>query len=181
MRNCLEAVSAALITLFLGGCSASTQQPAPRDRVIATTAGDAVLKTRELNQQGPVAVPAPPGKMLAALSAAYADLGIEVKLWDPPHGQVGNRNFTKMYRMGGQPLSDYLGCGVTTTGEAADNYRLTLSLVSQVAPSGGGSTVVSTLTGYAEDLASSKGTISCGTRGILEGKLLQIAMKHLSS
>jgi hypothetical protein len=181
MRHFPEAASAALILILLGGCSATTQAPAPRERVIATTTGDAVLKTRELNQQGPVPEPVPPDKMLAALRAAYADLGIEVKLWDPPHGQVGNKNFTKMYRMGGQPLSDYLGCGVTTTGEAADNYRLTLSLVSQVAPSAGGSTVMTTLTGYAEDMASSKGTISCGTRGILEGKLLQLAMRHLAT
>jgi hypothetical protein len=173
-------VRATLVTVLLGGCSAATNPARLPDRVIATSADDAVLKSRELNQ-GPVAVPPPAEKMLAALSAAYADLGIKVKVWDPPHGEVGNRNFTKMYRMGGAPLSDYLGCGVTTTGEGANNYRLTPSLVSKVTSDAGGSTVLTTLTGYAEDLASSKGTISCSTRGTLEGKLMQLAMRHLAS
>jgi hypothetical protein len=179
MRHRRKAASATVIAILLSACSAVKQPPAPPDRIIATTSGEAVLRSRELNQQGPVAVPAPPEKMLAALSAAYADLGIDVKVWDPPRGEVGNKNFTKMYRMGGQPLSDYLGCGVTTTGEAANNYRLTLSLVSQVVPEARGSAVLTTLTGFAEDLASSKGTISCSTRGTLEAKLLQIALTHL--
>jgi hypothetical protein len=119
--------------------------------------------------------------MLAALNAAYADLGIEVKLWDPPNGQVGNRNFTKMYRLAGAALSTYVGCGLTTNGEAADSYRVTLSIVSQVTPGAGGSTVLTSLTAFAEDLASSKGAISCETRGILEQKVLQTAMTHLVS
>jgi hypothetical protein len=181
MRHWTEAARAPLVAILLGGCSAATNPARLPDRVIATSADDAVVRSRELNQQGPVPVAASPEKMLAALNAAYADLGIEVKVWDPPHGEVGNRNFTKMYRMGGAPLSDYLGCGVTTTGEAANNYRLTLSLVSQVSSDVGGSTVLTTLTGYAEDLASSKGTISCSTRGTLEGKVLQLAMRHLAS
>ena len=124
-------------------------------------------------------VSAPPAAMLAALKAAYADLGIEVKLWNPQTGEVGNRNFTKSYRLAGRPISDYLGCGVTTTGQAADNYRITMSLVSRVTPSGSGSTVETKLTGYAEDISSSKGTLSCMTLGILEQRLQKLALTHL--
>jgi hypothetical protein len=160
--------------------SVPTQQNPASDRVIATVVGDAVLRTRETNQQGRVSVEAPPDKVLAALYAAYADLGIEVKLWDPPHGQVGNRVFSRMYRMGGAPLSQYLGCGATMTGDAADSYRVTMSLVSQVAPASGGSTVMTSLSAYAEDLGSSKGTISCSTRGTLEDRLHQLTMRHLA-
>jgi hypothetical protein len=181
MRQCLKATSTAIVAIVVASCSsATTKQPPSHDRVLGT-AGDIVLRTRDPGQQGPIPVAVTPDKMLAALNAAYADLGIEVKLWDPPNGQVGNKNFTKMYRLAGSSLSTYVGCGLTTNGEAADSYRVTLSIVSHVSPDVGGSRVLTTLSAFAEDLASSKGTISCETRGILEQKVLQYAMSHLSS
>ena len=179
MKARSKLTAAMIAAIAVAGCS-TTQQPPTHDRVIAT-AGDAVLHAHDTNQQGPVPVATTPDKILAALNAAYADLGIEVKLWDPPHGQVGNRTFTKMYRIGGAPLSQYLGCGMTTNGDAADTYRVTMSLVSQVASAAGGSTVQTTLNAFAEDLASSKGTVSCESRGTLEDRLLQLAMRHLIS
>jgi hypothetical protein len=171
-------VTVALVAL--AACSSATQQPPTNERVIAAIDHQPVLRDRPSKHEGPVPVAAAPDKILAALNAAYGDLGIEIKLWDPPHGQVGNRSFTKMFRLAGAPLSQYLACGLTSSGDAADSYRITMSLVSQVEPAAGGSTVVTTLSAYAEDLASSKGTISCGTRGILEDKVLELAMKHLT-
>jgi hypothetical protein len=93
---------------------------------------------------------------------------------------VGNKNFTKMYRLAGKPLSDYVGCGVITTGQAADSYRVTMSLVSRVTPAAGGSRVDTQLTAYAEDIGSSKGTLACLTLGTLEARLHDLAVRHLS-
>jgi hypothetical protein len=117
--------------------------------------------------------------MFAALTEAYGDLGIEVKLSNPQTGEVGNRNFQKMFRLGGSPMSDWVGCGVTTTGQAADNYRVTMSLVSRVTPSGTGSSVRTELTAYAEDISSSKGTLSCATLGTLEARVQELALRHV--
>jgi hypothetical protein len=181
MRACFRVAPATIVAIVIGACSSATTNQAPtHDRVIAT-AGDAVLHAHERDQQGPVPVEAPPDKVMAALNAAYADLGIEVKLWDPPHGQIGNRSFTKMYRLAGASLSQYLSCGLTTNGDAADTYRVTLSIVSQVTRATGGSTVLTSVSAFAEDLASSKGTITCETRGTLEDKVLQYALRHLST
>jgi hypothetical protein len=181
MRQRLNATAATLVAIVVTGCaSAATNQVPTHDRVLAT-AGEAVLRSHDGDQRGAVPVALPPDKMLSALKAAYGELGIDVKLWDPPNGQVGNKNFTKMYRLAGASLSTYVGCGLTTNGEAADSYRVTLSIVSQVSPDAGGSKVLTTLSAFAEDLASSKGTIACETRGILEQKILQTAMTHLVS
>jgi hypothetical protein len=76
-------------------------------------------------------------------------------------------------------MSDWVGCGVTTTGPAADNYRITMSLVSRVTPSGTGSSVKTELTAYAEDISSSKGTLSCATLGTLEARLQELALRHV--
>jgi hypothetical protein len=85
-----------------------------------------------------------------------------------------------MYRLGGKPLSDYVGCGTITTGQAADNYRVTMSLVSHVTPAASNSRVETQLTAYAEDIGSSKGTLSCLTLGTLEARLHDLAVRHLS-
>lgn len=162
----------------LGACSSVTSQKSAQDnRAIMT--GGGVRQTDNTLTTDVTTVKASPAAMLSALRTAYGDLGIEVKLWNPETGEVGNRNFTKMFRLAGRPISDYLGCGTTTTGQAADNYRITMSLVSIVTPNGTGSTVQTKLTGYAEDISSSKGTLACLTLGTLEQRLQELARNHV--
>jgi hypothetical protein len=178
MRSYCSTLVAAAAVASLGACSSvTTQNPAQNNRVIAT--GSGVRQTDNTPTSDATVVNTPPAAMMSELSAAYADLGIEVKLWNPQTGEVGNRNFTKMYRLAGRPVSDYLGCGTTTTGQAADNYRITMSLVSRVTPNGSGSKVETTLTAYAEDISSSKGTLSCLTLGTLEQRLQKLALSHV--
>jgi hypothetical protein len=169
---------AAAAMVSLCGCAAAANQTTARgDRVVATT-NDATIRAHDGPTSGEIIVNAPPPAMLAALSSAYGDLEIEVKLWNPQTGEVGNKNFSKMYRLAGKPLSEYVGCGTITTGQAADSYRVTMSVVSHVTPNGSGSKVKTQLTAYAEDIGSSKGTISCLTLGTLEERIHQLAAKH---
>ena len=170
---------AAIAAASLVGCASGNQVPASGDRVVATSTGGAI-RTYDGPTSGQTIIEAPPPATLAALSSAYSDLGIEVKLWNLQTGEVGNKNFTKMYRLAGKPLSDYVGCGTITTGQAADSYRVTMSLVSRVTPAAGGSRVETQLTAYAEDIGSSKGTLACLTLGPLEGRLHDLAVRHLS-
>jgi hypothetical protein len=179
MRSYSTSVVAAMVAFTLGGCATANPTPAAGHRVVAT-ASNGSLRTYDGPRSDQTIIEAPPAAALAALDSAYADLGIEVKLWNPQTGEVGNKNFSKMYRLGGKPLSDYVGCGTTTTGQAADNYRVTLSLVSHVMPAGTVSRVETQLTAYAEDLGSSKGTLSCLSLGTLEARLHDLAVRHLS-
>lgn len=163
----------------LAACSsAPIQDPSQRNRILATTDAG-VLRSSDAPAIGVITLNAPPDDVLGALSDAYSDLGIEVRLWNPQTRQVGNKNFSKMYRLGGAPLSTYVGCGLTTTGAAADSYRVTMSLISQVTPNGSGSRVQTELTAYAEDIGSSKGTLACLTLGTLEERIHQLAIKHV--
>ena len=169
---------AAAAAISLGACaSTGTQAPSHGNRAIITGAG--VRQTDNSITSDATTVKTPPAAMFAALAAAYADLGIEVKLSNSQTGEIGNRNFSKMYRMAGAPVSEFVGCGQMTTGEAADNYRVTMSLVSHVMPNGSGSIVRTELTAYAEDISSSKGTLACLTRGTLEVRLQELALKHV--
>jgi len=171
-------VVAALAMVSSYACATPNQTAAHGDRVIATSS-DGIIRNYEGPTSGVTTVSAPPAATLEALNSAYADLGIEVKLWNPQTGEVGNKNFTKMYRLAGKPLSDYVGCGTITTGQAADSYRVTMSLVSRVTPTASGSKIDTELTAYAEDIGSSKGTLACLTLGALEGRLHDLAVRHL--
>ena len=173
----------AFIAIF-SACSTTSQQgapttvaTAPKPRTVATDAGNVI---RSYDPTTSIAqVSASPSVLFAAVTDAYQELGIEVKLSDPNTGEVGNKRFSAMYRLAGAPVSTYLGCGLTTTGPAADSYRVTISLVSQITPSGSGSQLGTELTATADDLASSKGHISCMTTGALEQKIADLAIKHL--
>jgi hypothetical protein len=179
MRSYSRSAVAAIVAFSLSGCASANPTPAPNNRVVAT-ASNGSLRTYDGPRSDQTIIEASPAATLAALNSAYADLGIEVKLWNPQTGEVGNKNFTKMYRLGGKPLSDYVGCGTITTGQAADNYRVTMSLVSHVTPAASNSRVETQLTAYAEDIGSSKGTLSCLTLGTLEARLHDLAVRHLS-
>jgi hypothetical protein len=179
MASCIPAILGAAAAASVCACSsAPTRDPSHGNRVLATTDAG-VVRSYDGPTFGAITVKAPPDTLLAALYAAYTDLGIEVRLWNPQTRQVGNKNFSKMYRLGGAPLSTYVGCGLTTTGPAADSYRVTMSLVSHVTPNGSGSRVETQLTAYAQDIGSSKGSLSCLTRGTLEERIHELAIKHV--
>ncbi len=137
------------------------------------------MRSYESPRAGTAIVRATPERALAALDAAYAELGIEVKLREPSRGQIGNENFSRMYRLAHTPLSDYVGCGVTSWGAAADSYRITMSLVSQVTAVPEGTRIDTQLFARAEDMGSSKGAIGCQSLGTLEAKVNELAATHL--
>jgi hypothetical protein len=175
--------SASVLAVFgvLAGCAGSPGlTPEHTGRVVATT-DTQVMRSYDAAVSSSVAVNAPPDKVLAALKSAYSDLGIEVKLLDPPHGQIGNRNFSRTRRLAGEPLSTYVGCGSTLTGEAADTYRVTMELISQVTPESAGSRLQTWLTAAAQDLAATGDKVSCLSRGTLEAKVNALAMQRLGS
>lgn len=148
------------------------------DRVVGSTdAGD--LRSYEGVPKVSVTVKAAPEAVLVALRGAYSEIGVEDKLSAPGSRRVGNSYFSKTSRLGGAPLSRYLECGSTMTGPAADNFPITISLVSVVAPAGTGSTIETLLSARTGGASSSSGTSSCRTLGTLEMQLNRILVRRL--
>ena len=178
MQSFYQSLSIAVTAAAVVSCaSAPAAGPAPNERVLATS-DVGTIRSHDINAADST-IEAVPDIVFAALAEAYKDLGIEVKFVNSQTRQVGNKRFSKMYDIAGVKLSKYVGCGSTETGSAADNYRVTMSLVSQVTPSGSGSRVSTQLSGYAEDLGSSKGALSCITLGGLEQRINQLTVKHV--
>lgn len=122
---------------------------------------------------------ATPDAVYDVLQVVYLELGVEVKTLDPNSRVVGNKRFQKMYRLGGSSLDTYMGCGLSATGPVTNNSRLTMSLISQVVPATAGSELRTVLSGYAEDLSVSKGSMSCTSTGKLEERIQQSVRDHL--
>jgi hypothetical protein len=181
MKAQSSSFAAIALVLVLCGCATASQpNPPPTEKVLArTNAGE--IRSYEGNRSGMIVVKGSSDVVLDALRSAYGDLGIDVELWDPTHRQVGNRNFTKMYRLAGDRMSHFVGCGITETGQAADAFRITMSMVSDVTAAGDGWQIDTRLDAHADDLASSKGRIACQSRGTLEEKLNGLVAKHLGS
>ena len=162
------------------GCAPGpAPSPARTDRILVTTESR-VLKASEGTPSNSVMVKASREKALAALREVYSDLGIEVKMYDPVSGQLGNRNFSRTGRLGGERLSTFLGCGMMISGEAADNYRVTMSVVSQATPGADGLKLETWLTAAARDLGTSSADVSCASKGTLEAKINRLVQERIA-
>lgn len=166
------------IVLVVAACAtAPAPPPAQTDRIVVTTE-NRVLEASEGTPSKNVTVQASRDQVLDALRRVYSELGIEVGLYDPGIGQVGNRNFAKTGRLAGEPISRFLGCGMMVSGEAADNYRVTMSVISQVTATEAGVNLETWLTAAARDLGTSSANVSCASKGTLETRINQLARER---
>ena len=168
--------------LALCGCATTKTTPHPvTDRIIVSSDAGTLHSLEEI----PIAsttVKSKPDVVLPILRDSYEELGIKVQIFDvtgTTGGQVGNRYFVKSYRLGDTPLSRYLDCGSTITGPAADNYKITMSVLSVVAPAAPGSTVQTRVAARADAVAASGGSVSCRTIGTLEAALHRVLVRRL--
>jgi len=179
MNRLFRAVRCLIGLIAFSACaSGPPSTPSQTDRVVGSTdAGD--LRSYEGVPTVSVTVKAAPEAVLVALRGAYAEIGVEDKLSASGSRRVGNSYFTKSSRLGGAPLSRYIDCGSTMTGPAADNFSITMSLVSLVAPAGTGSKIETLLSARTGGASSSSGTSTCRTLGTLELQLNRILVRRL--
>lgn len=173
-----RAVPAAVALLITACASATATPPTQIDRVIVSSDAG-TLRAYEGVPKVAATLKSPPAIVLPVLRDAYSELGIEVKVFDAASGTVGNRYFIKSYKLGGVPLSRYLDCGRTITGPAADNYKVTMSVLSVVTRDGTGSKIETLVTGRADDAAGFSGSLSCSTIGTLEAELHRVLLRRL--
>jgi hypothetical protein len=175
-------IAGVVFSLPLIGCAtapAATERN-QTDRVLVS--GDGTLGTLHSYQDPGVTVAKYKSArtvVVPVLKDAYEELGIPVKVADPVSGQVGNNFFVKHWKLGDQLLSHYLLCGNTSTGPAADNYKITMSVLSVVSADSTGSKVNTIVQARADDTAGSSGSVQCQTTGYLEADLNRILLRRL--
>jgi hypothetical protein len=160
---------AAVLAAACASASAVGSDP-NTDRVLATSDAG-VLRDDDRIAHPKVALEISADSAFKLLPLAYKAVGVEATYSDPALLKVGNRDFTRVGRLGDVLLHNYVGCGTTMTGLAADNYRVQLSLISYVSAKGTGSSVQTALTARATDPSASKGWISCLSTQVLENRV----------
>jgi hypothetical protein len=119
-------------------------------------------------------VDAPPAAVWAAVKKVYQDLEIPLTVDNLPGHQLGNTNFNKTRMLGGERMQMLVNCGQGMTGPNAANFRINMSLLTDVNPDGkGGTKLQTTLIAKGQDVtAGSSDQIPCGPTGRLELMLL---------
>lgn len=182
MQRVLRIASAALLALA-AACAASPDPGiAPTNQttsqVFTGTEGLPTTVTTDAPVASSINTAIRPDTALVMLQAAYAVNGIEVTLIEPAAGRIGNPHFFVRGTMNREPLSRYVTCGRTISGERADRDQIQLSVVSTVRPGPNGGSVVETLlTASARDRTSGNvgDLMTCSTRGALESRIHRAA------
>jgi hypothetical protein len=175
-------IAGTVLGLTLGACASAPPATERNQTDKILVSGDGTLGTLHSYQDPGVSVAkykSPRNVVVPALKEAYEELGIPVKVADAVSGQVGNNFFVKHWKLGDQALSHYLQCGNSSTGPAADNYKITLSVLSLVSPDSAGSKVNTVVQARADDSAGSSGSVQCQTTGFLESDLNRILLRRL--
>ena len=163
--------------------SGSSKKPGldtPTERVIAADNQGTFRTTVSPNAKA--LIPAPPNRVFEALAAVYKDLDVPTVTNDPASGRIGNADFWKSRKLGGEAISTFLDCGSSITGAAADNYRVYISLLSAVRPDGsGGSELETAFTATARNMeGTTADRVACGTTGRLEERIQKGVLAKLS-
>ena len=160
-----------LLALALAGCGAATSS-LPTQRPVVADAGPEYRRAVDTLGQAE-AVPGTLDQVWQALPAVYQELGLRVNEVDPRARRVGVRTQRLMRDAGSTRLSVYLDCGSGLTGPHADEYRVTLTAISTVVPTGAKPTVATAVLAEAVDPSgSASDRIGCTTTGRLEYAIL---------
>jgi hypothetical protein len=178
--------SGCALALLLAGCGSAAEPedgPSPSTTTIsytgapagyASAGSSASLSVVRFTNEGAVATPleVAPRAAWRALHDAYAALGIPVET-DSATLRARSGRVAVSRQLAGQPLSALLNCGFTPLGRAiADEYRVSLDLVSVVRPRERASQVETRLSASAQQ-PSTGSSVECSSTGALELRLNQ--------
>ena len=181
MKRLVVLTTAAL----LAGCASGGNAPAETVRSTVSVSGTDGVATRTIESYADVGgtthrISATPEKVWEVLPTVYQGLGIPVGTSLPDYKTMGNSKLELSRTLGGQPLSSFLSCGFAPTGAPlADSYRVSMAVVTTVAPAaGGGAQVETRVQASATNRAVSGAPVNCATTGRLEGMIAERVRNH---
>ena len=156
-----------------GGTAAQGSDAGVKQRPIFTSAETGTI-LGEAPRAAVSMLDAPPATVWLAVKKVYADLDIPVTVENPAARQLGNQNFIKSRKMGGDAMTAWVDCGSGMTGAKASTYRMSMSLLTDVIPDGkGGTKLQTTFIPMGQDIEQgSSDRIACASTGRFEQLLL---------
>ena len=178
MKRLVVLAAAALLAGCSGNAPPSTQTV--RSTTSISTTGMEGSATTTIDSYSDVGgsshqVAAAPDRVWEVMPAVYQGLGIAVGTSLPDSKTIGNVRLDLNRVLAGQPLSTFVNCGEGPTGTpVADSYRVTMALLTTLAPAGNGATRVETrVNASAVNRAVSGARVNCATTGRLEALIAE--------
>lgn len=172
------------LAMTLGCSSHRGEQPAPEEIStvhVSSPAGSlGATEIRNAPNAQTRNVAAPMAAVWSALPAAFERLGIAAGA-DNDQKVFGNPEF-RVKRIEGAMLSNFVDCGRGVTAvPLADDYDVTLSVLTRVSASGEGwSVMTTTVSGRAKPRAVSGASVYCQSTGKLERRIVDLVLQSLS-
>lgn len=177
-------VACGLVAAAAIGCATASTGSSPQtnQRVLVVDTDTRAITTSTDPSGVDTVIAGMPDRVWDALQAAYAEVGIEVLAINRPIGELGNRNFRVVGKLGGKPASTYFNCGFDPySGPQANALPIQASLITVIRPESATSThVESKLTGSARKIGVSANPLYCSSTGELERRIAEATQKHVS-
>jgi len=176
---------ATALALGLAACSSSggpVVEQNVQTETLQSGSGTYDLSHREDKDVIETTVLAPLDSAWRALPEVFLELDIEPGTVDQKAHVISNTSFVVRHSLGGVQLSRYVDCGSSISGPAANQMKVTLSLIVQVVSSDslGVSKVRSQLDGWGVAEGVSSGRVHCASTGQLEERIARMVNDDLS-
>ncbi len=179
MRNHVS-LSGLLVALALSACASGSRvirdtESTRAPTIITDGSGntDQIETQRSLMTQS-VVLDMPIETAYRRLLATYDVLGLEANTVSERDRLVGTRNLILRRRLGNRRLSALLNCGSSMTGPNADQYEVTMNIVTQLRASGTAATQLSTrIDATARPMGVASSPVYCSSTGRLETEIAE--------
>lgn len=168
--------------LVLAACGTSgpgslSDQPRTREQNIdLDVQGDLILRTTEELTVRVDTVDVPADRLWRHLPAVYDSLGVGISAVNAEARILGVEHTRVRGQVGGTRVSRLLRCGVSVTGDIADEYEIHLTSLTQIEADGGRSVVSTHVRAYALPGGYTSNAVRCASRGELEQRILNRLM-----
>jgi len=162
----------ALAMIALAACASSKPGSAILSGPPETPIGTSAVRIRATDGTTVSLIAFPLDRVWRALPSVFDSLGIPTNELDPVHHIMGNSGFKVHKRLGKVALSKYIDCGSTQGFPSADEYDVSLSVLSQVETDKSGQTSIATkVAATGRPMAFAAEYTQCTTKGLLESTI----------
>ncbi len=188
-----QAVLVIVAAIGIGGCASSSASTGEENKNTPSPVSPINRSVVKVGSYAPVEIineagigvrtlPASARTTWGVLGGIYAELDIPVTHSDPRSMQLGNPNFRLAKRVGGKRMNTFIDCGTNFSGPLANQYDITLSVMTKLTAKGDESTEVLTLVdAHGRPRAVSGNTVHCQSRGVLEKQIAQLVAEALGT
>jgi len=173
-----------LVALAASACASAPAAGPERTTRVAISSGAGSLGITEIRHDLTPSrtLPLHPDSVWRALPLVYERLGVEGAGLLPGQPVYGAQGF-RPRRLEGKRLSSWIDCGTGLTATPkADEYLVTMSLLSRVVPEREGGTRLETvLTAHARSLSAAGDPVNCQSTGRLEARVAELVVLMLAS